>query len=161
VRVLNAGFGPGPLFYPGVPEGGPTEFFRALGYRESPGGLTATIQEEGRPSPAPRQEAAHILIEATSPLWWSEVEERLTYPTPWMAMSADGRALCLAEPGAGIGPLFFTSEASAEEAVRGALAVAGEGRALMDFRSHAWWLERFKLTDLVCCNEFKKDLRGE
>lgn len=161
VRTLRAGFGPGPLFYPGVPEGGPSQFFTALGYESAEGGTSASILEGGEATPQLDAKAAHILIEATSPLWWSEVEERLTYQAPWLAMSADKKALCLAEPGRGIGPLFFTEEGSAVEAVKGALAVAGDGRSLMDSRSHRWWLERFKLNDLVCCNEFKKDLRGE
>lgn len=162
-RVMRAGFGPGPLFYPGVPEGAASEFFKAMGYVGSMGGIVAHVTSSNTPAAAPLQvelRQAKALIEATAPLWWSEVEERLTFKQAHMALSRDGQALCLAEPEFGIGPLFFTAENSADEAIVAALAIAGEGRRLMDFRSEAWWKARLALSEIVRCFEFQKDLRG-
>jgi GNAT superfamily N-acetyltransferase len=159
-RMMRAGFGPGPLFFPGVPEGRATDFFKAMGYIASPGGLVAQILAEPSPAPFADLAAAKNLLEVVAAPWWSEVEERFTFKTPQLAMSRDGKALCLADPGVGIGPLFLSDERSAQEAVQGALAVAAGGRRLSDFRAAGWWQERFQLDDLVRCNEFHKDLRG-
>jgi GNAT superfamily N-acetyltransferase len=159
-KVMRAGFGPGPLFFPGVPEGQPSQFFQAMGYSAKAGGTLATIEEEPSEAPYVDVKAARELMEVTSALWWSEVEERFTFKRPQLAMSRDGKALCLADPGLGIGPLFFSDEGSATEAVKGALAVAGAGSRLSDFRAPAWWQERFRINQTIRCNEFQKDLRG-
>jgi GNAT superfamily N-acetyltransferase len=162
-RVMRAGFGPGPLFYPGVPEGIAEQFFAAVGYESRPGGTSARILEEALPAGPPDAKAARALIEAASPLWWSEAEERLTFKVPRLAMSSDRSALCLAEPGLGIGPLFAAEgagEASISEAVKGALSLAEGGRALSDFRGAEWWQKRFKLEAVTRCLDFQKDLRG-
>jgi hypothetical protein len=158
--TLKAGFGPGPLFFPGVPEGAAADFFVALGYESKPGGVMASIVEEPLQAAKPSFEAAHILIEAVAPSWWSEVEERLSFEEPRLAMSADGTALCLADPGKGIGPLFCSSDKSVREAVGAALALARGGRQLSDFRISEWWQSRFKLKGVLRCHEFQKDLRG-
>jgi GNAT superfamily N-acetyltransferase len=165
VRQMRAGFGPGPLFFPGVPEGEAAEFFKACGYTAAPGGVLAGI--DAPPSPAHEPPTAKIefqgarsLVEATAPLWWSEVEERLTFSRPRLAMSADAKAICLADPGVGIGPLFSVNEASADQAIQGALAAAGAGRRLADFRGASWWQRRLGLSHVRRCFEFQKDLRG-
>lgn len=158
-RMMRAGFGPGPLFSPGVPEGAAADFFSAIGYASEPGGLLAVMDEAGAEAPPPLAEKARELMKG-APLWWSEVEERLSFKVPRLGMSADGKALCLADPGLGVGPLFCSDEASAAEAVRAALGLAGTGRRLADFRPASWWQSRFGLSSIVNCFEFKKDLRG-
>jgi GNAT superfamily N-acetyltransferase len=162
-RRIRAGFGPGPLFYPGVPEEA-AGFFEKLGFSKTEGGCTGILDVHSARQASPLQQAgdpkaAYILIEATSPLWWSEVEERFSFSKPRVAMSADGKALCLFEPGKSVGPLFFSNEGSAEEAVRGALAQGGP--KLMDSRPPAWWTSRFRLKEAKAHFEFSKELTGE
>jgi len=143
-----------------VPEGPATKFFESLGYLGSPGGVIGLIDESPAPTPRAEVRAARALMAEASPAWWSEAEERMTFSEPRLAMSADHKALCLADPGKGVGPLFFTDEASAKEAVKGALSLAQGGRRLSDWRGAEWWTKRFRVADLVRCREFHKDLRG-
>ncbi|MES2201965.1 MAG: GNAT family N-acetyltransferase [candidate division FCPU426 bacterium] len=159
-RVFRAGFGPPPLFFPGVPEGAAAEFFKKHKYSLEPGGVVARLAGQGKAAPA-NARAAKDLLAKVSPEWWTDIEERLTFTVPRCAMSADHKVLCVADPGSGIGPLFEAeaSDASIAEAVAGALDLA-QGSRLRDLRPSSWWKKRFELDQVCDCFEFKKDLRG-
>jgi GNAT superfamily N-acetyltransferase len=162
-RILRVGFSPPSIFFPGAPEGAADFFFKSLGFQAQEGGLCAEISAAAaalKPGVSASATAAKKLMQSVAPAWWPDIEERLTFAVPRLNMSADGRALCVADPGLGIGPLFFegASDASVSEAVLGALSLGGP--RLKDSRNPQWWQQRFKLERVSRCFEFQKDLRG-
>jgi GNAT superfamily N-acetyltransferase len=159
-RRMRAGFSQPALFYPGVPEGA-SGLFSKLGYQVRPGGLLAKLNLDPKHGPKADPGKVKRLIQKLAPEWWSDAEERLSFAEPRLALSADAKALCIADPGLGIGPLFedVAPEASIQEALAAALAQAGTNK-VTDFRSPGWWAERFKLESVQPYFEFEKDLRG-
>ena len=140
-------------------------FFKALGFEPGEQGhLSWVAPQAGVLPPSPDKAAVRLWMQARHPENWEQVEERLSRSTAAMVFDL-GLGVCLAEPGASIGPLWPEAGAETAPLIAKAWALASaepardaRGLRLHDQRPRSWWAERLELASTEDTQTFYKRL---